>query len=137
MYFLFTSSLVRTSKVHGLYSLMIAHRSYKYKATSSHSDPTTGGAGSILGLCGVIKGQRTPAGYGHQCLPHPSVQPCIPASLHLSTAPSWPHSRSPSQVCLQGYVRKQNISTRPVCARTVGTFFSHYSVHCKTFPSLF
>lgn len=63
---------------------MIACRSYKYKATSSHSDPT---AGSVLGLCGVIKGQRTPGGGGGTATSVLHILLCSPASLHPSTFP--------------------------------------------------
>lgn len=96
----FTSSLVRTSKVHSLSSLMIARGSYEYKATSSHCDLTLGGQAAFWVSVELLKA-RGHIGGGHQCLLHPSVQPCIPASLHLSTASSWPHSRSHRQVCLQ------------------------------------
>lgn len=41
--------------------------------------------------------------------------------LHLSPVPSWPHGRSPVQVCSQTYTRKQNISTLPFCMQAVGT----------------
>lgn len=79
---------------------MIARGSYEYKATSSHCDLTLGGQAAFWVSVELLKA-RGHIGGGHQCLLHPSVQPCIPASLHLSTASSWPHRRSHRQVCLQ------------------------------------
>lgn len=127
---------MRTSKVHGFYSLMIARRSYEYKATSSQPDLTLGGQATFWLSVELLKA-RGHRGGSHQCLPHPSVQPCIPASLHLSTAPSWPHSRSPCQVCLHRYDRKQNVSILPVCVRRVGSFFPSVVFISKHFRAFF
>lgn len=96
------------------------------------------GPGGVPGLCRVIKGQRGP---GDSITSVCHILLHGPASLHLSPAPSWPHGRSPVQVCPQKHTRKQNISTLPVCMRTVGTLVflltALYSTHFKTFPSFF
>lgn len=96
------------------------------------------GTGSVPGLCGVIKGQRGP---GDSITTVCHILLHGPASLHLSPAPSWPHGRSPVQVCLQKHTRKQSISTLPVCMRTVCTLVflltAIYSTYSKTFPTSF
>lgn len=97
---------------------MIARGSYEYKATSSHYDLTPGGAGGVLGLCGVIKGQRTLRGGTSVCY----ILLYSPASLHPSTFPQLLPGLTAALFarCACRYVRKQNSTTLPVCMRTGG-----------------
>lgn len=89
---MFTSSLVRTSKVHGLHSLMIACRSYKYKATSSHCDPTIGGQAAFWVSVELLKarghgGVQPPVSVTSFCA---ALHPCIPPPFHSSFLASQP-----------------------------------------------
>lgn len=49
---------------------------------------------------------------------------------------SWPHGRSPDQVCLQKHTRKQNISMFPVCMQTVSGNIGPLPLQ-NSFPSFF
>lgn len=95
------------------------------------------GPGGVPGLCGVIKGQRGQrGGQYHQCLPHPPPQPCVAPPPPPLPALSWPHGRSPDQVCLQKHTRKQNISMFPVCMQTVSGNIGPLPLQ-NSFPSSF
>lgn len=90
----FTSSLVRTSKVHSLYSLMIARGSYEYKATSSHCDLTLGGQAAFWVSVELLKarghiGGGAPVSATSFCT---ALHPCIPPPFHSFFLASQPLS---------------------------------------------
>lgn len=116
----FTSSLVRTSKVHSLYSLMIARGSYEYKATSSHCDLTLGGQAAFWVSVELLKARGHIGGGGTSVC---YILLYSPASLHPSTFPQLLPGLTAALIarCACRYVRKQNSTTLPVCMRTGGS----------------
>lgn len=134
---LFTSSLVRTSKVHSLYSLMIARGSYEYKATSSHYDLTPGGQAAFWVSVELLKARGhfggAPVSATSFCT---AMHPCIPPPFHSFFLASQPVSSPGVPADMSGNRTVPHFLS--AWGQGAGFFFSPlYSFHFKTFPNLF